>query len=237
MKNVFAYLINTRKIDSKVVSSWVNNHNLYQDTHNNCVFVTYDKSGKPEFASQRGTNTSKTFKADISGSNYDTCHFINNNAKSLIITESVIDCMSVQTILQAHGRDLNNYNYLSLNGTTKVNALHNALSQSETSSVIIAVDNDSAGRVALDNIKSIVANTDKDIKVIEYLPKNEKDWNAELVANVEKEKNALNNDKSSLKDQIINCTHRADELNQNIIDKKIQKSMERSVQYEAYLHH
>lgn len=229
MKNVFAYLINTRKIDSKVVSSWVNNHNLYQDTHNNCVFVTYDKSGKPEFASQRGTNTSKTFKADISGSNYDTCHFINNNAKSLIITESVIDCMSVQTILQAHGRDLNNYNYLSLNGTTKVNALHNALSQSETSSVIIAVDNDSAGRVALDNIKSIVANTDKDIKVIEYLPKNEKDWNAELVANVEKEKNALNNDKSSLKDQIINCTHRADELNQNIIDKKIQKSMERSV--------
>ena len=65
--------------------------------------------------------------------------------------------MSVQTILQAHGRDLNNYNYLSLNGTTKVNALHNALSQSETSSVIIAVDNDSAGRVALDPARVVIA--------------------------------------------------------------------------------
>lgn len=96
--------------------------------------------------------------------------------------------MSVQTILQAHGRDLNNYNYLSLNGTTKVNALHNALSQSETSSVIIAVDNDSAGRVALDNIKSIVANTDKDIKVIEYLPKNEKTGTQNLLPMLKKKK-------------------------------------------------
>lgn len=50
-----------------------------------------------------------------------------------------------------------------------------------------------------------------------------------LLPMLKKKKNAINNDKSSLKDQIINCTHRADELNQNIIDKKIQKSMERSV--------
>lgn len=214
MKNIFAYLINTRKIDSQIVSQWVKNGNLYQDTHNNCVFVTYDKNGKANFASQRGTNTNKPFKADVIGSNYDTCHFINNNAPNLIIGEAVIDIMSVQTILKSKGRDLNNYNYLSTNGTTKTHAVINALKSSNTDKVILAMDNDEAGIKARNDLRALISDFDKNIQIIDFVPQNEKDWNAELVANVLKEEQKQNKG-TSLSDKISECQHKADLQNQN----------------------
>lgn len=215
MKNVFAYLINTRKIDSTIVSQWVKNGNLYQDTHNNCVFVTYDNNGKPNFASQRGTNTNEPFRADVIGSNYDTCHFINNNAPNLIIGEAVIDIMSVQTILKSKGRDLKNYNYLSTNGTFKTHAVINALQSSNTDKVILATDNDEAGEKARNALRALISEFNSNIQIVDFVPQNEKDWNAELVANVLQEERQQDN-KTSLSDKISECQHKADIQNQNI---------------------
>lgn len=219
MRNIFAYLINTRKIDPQIVSQWVHDKNLYQDTHKNCVFVTYDKNGNPEFVSQRGTNTHKPFKADIEGSNYDTCHFINNNASKLVVCEAMIDLMSVQTILQAKGRDLKGYNYLSLNGATKTNAVLNALKNSPTDTVILATDNDNAGKKARIELQQLISEYDKNIKTIEYVPQNEKDWNAELVANVLKEQNHNQDTQPSLSDTKMSCEKMSEAHNQNLEHK------------------
>lgn len=224
MKNVFAYLINTRKIDSQIVNQWVKNKNLFQDTHNNCVFVTFDKNGKANFASQKGTNTSKPFQADIKGSDYNCCHFINNNAKSLIVCEAVIDLMSVQTILKANGRNLNDYNYLSLNGTTKTHAILNALQSSSTDTVILATDNDKAGELARSQLRELASKFDGNIKFVDYVPKSEKDWNAELVSNVQRETAALSqsNSKQKLSDKIVDCQNKANEHNKMIDNNKSQ---------------
>lgn len=222
MKNIFAYLINTRKIDSQIVNHWVRNGNLYQDTHNNCVFVTVDKYGKANFASQKGTNTSKPFQADVKGSDYNCCHFINNNAKSLIVCEAAIDLMSVQTILKANGRNLNNYNYLSLNGVSKTHAVLNALQSSNTDTVILATDNDKAGEQARTELKELASKFDENIKFIDYVPKNEKDWNAELVSNVQRETNTLSNQKEKLSEKITDCQNKADEHNKMIENNKSQ---------------
>lgn len=222
MKNIFAYLINTRKIDSQIVNHWVRNGNLYQDTHNNCVFVTVDKYGKANFASQKGTNTSKPFQADVKGSDYNCCHFINNNAKSLIVCEAVIDLMSVQTILKANGRNLNNYNYLSLNGVSKTHAILNALQSSNTDTVILATDNDKSGEQARSELRELASKFDKNIKFINYVPKNEKDWNAELVSNVQRETTTLSNQKEKLSEKITDCQNKADEHNKMIENNKSQ---------------
>lgn len=219
MRNIFAYLINTRKIDPQIVSQWVHDKNLYQDTHKNCVFVTYDKNGNPEFASQRGTNTHKPFKADIEGSNYDTCHFINNNASKLVVCEAMIDLMSVQTILQAKGRDLKGYNYLSLNGSTKTHAVLNALKNSPTDTVILATDNDNAGKMARIELQQLISEYDKNIKTIEFVPQNEKDWNAELVSNVLKEQSSNQDIQPSLSDTKMSCEKMSEAHNQNLEHK------------------
>lgn len=209
MRNIFAYLIKTRKISPEIVNDWVSKKNLYQDTHNNCVFVTYDNKGNPAFASQRGTNTSKPFKADVPGSNYDVCHFINNGASKLIVCEGVIDLMSVQTILKAHGRDLSSYNYLSLNGSTKVNAIINALQSSQTDMVVLATDNDTAGRLARDTLRELISEYDSRIKVEDYVPPHEKDWNAELVATVLAEEQKKTPEEPSLADKVSSGQSRA----------------------------
>ena len=220
MKNVFAYLINTRRIDSQIVSQWVKNGNLYQDTNSNCVFVTYDKSGTPNFVSQKGTNTSKPFQSDIKGSDYNCCHFINNNAKTLIISEAVIDIMSIQTILKANGRDPNNYNYLSMNGNTKTHSLINALNSSNTETIVLATDNDKAGELARNDLRAIVAKIDSSIKCIDYIPKHEKDWNAELVANVQRETSAIKSNHQSLSDRISDSQNKANKRNQGLTHNK-----------------
>lgn len=222
LRNVYAYLINTRKIDSEIVKQWVKDGNLYQDTHKNCVFVTHDKSGKPNFVSQKGTNTLKPFQADVEGSDYNCCHFINNNAKTLIVCEAVIDLMSVQTILKANGRDLNNYNYLSLNGSTKTHAILNALQNSNTDTVVIATDNDKAGEIARSELKELASKHDKNIRFIDYIPKNEKDWNAELVANVQREAATLSDSKQKLSDKISDCQNKANNQNKSLEHNKQQ---------------
>lgn len=221
MRNVYAYLIKTRKIDSDIVKQWVSNGNLYQDVNKNCVFVTYDKSGKPNFASQKGTNTLNPFQSDVENSDYNSCHFINNNANTLIVCEAVIDLMSVQTILKANGRDLNNYNYLSLNGTGKTHAVLNALQSSTTSTVVLATDNDKAGSEARAELRELASNYDNSIKFIDYIPKHEKDWNAELVSNVQFEAKT-NQQLQSLSDKISDSQNKAHQHNKTIEQSKQQ---------------
>lgn len=179
IKNVYAYLVNTRRIDKDIVNDFIRNKNLYQDEHKNCVFVSYNKDGQPDFANKRGSNTHKRFVADVPGSNYNNCFFINNNADTLVITESVIDAMSVMTITKQNGGNYKNFNYLALSGTTKYPAIQNQLKQNPNiNKIILALDNDNAGKTACINIQADLK--DWNGKIIEHLPTKAKDWNAQL---------------------------------------------------------
>lgn len=139
--------------------------------------------------------------------------------------------MSVQTILKANGRDINNYNYLSLNGTSKTHAVLNALQKSNTDTVVLATDNDNAGKEARNALRTMISDFDKNIKVVDYVPQNQKDWNAELVANVQNEEQKLQhqNLKPSLSEKISDCQRKADNLNQSI-EKKQQHNKDLGVE-------
>ena len=156
LKNVFAYLIKTRCIDSDIVKEFVDKKFLYQDKYKNCVFVSY-KDDIPVFASKRGTNTYKKFIGDVAGSDYKHCFFIDNNSKNLIVIESVIDAMSLMSIIKMSGKSsYNDFNYLSLSGGTKFEeSLKNHIGNNY-SSVILCLDNDEAGITAADNIKKYI---------------------------------------------------------------------------------
>ncbi len=62
MRNVFAYLCQTRKIDSKIVEALVREGLLYQDKRGNAVFLHEDENGQIIGAEIQGTNTYKRFK-------------------------------------------------------------------------------------------------------------------------------------------------------------------------------
>lgn len=181
MRNAYAYLVNTRCIDKSIVDMFIKNKNLYQDTHKNCVFVGYDQEGKANFANKRGTNTFQRFVGDCLGCDYTHCFLTGNRmADTMVVTESVIDSMSVMTVMKQCGRDLNNYAFLALSGTPKFEAVSNQAAElPNIKSIVLAVDNDPSGFECIENIKDDMTQKGLDCRIIEFLPK-EKDWNAHL---------------------------------------------------------
>lgn len=151
MRNVFAYLTQSRFIDKAVVQEFVDHKMLYQDQRGNCVFVAYDytdpdKTNVPVFGAIRGTNTERRFLRDAEGSDYQKGFFINNHSDSLIVTESVIEAMSVMSVLKEKGLDYHSYSYLALSGTGKGQALESVIEHNPTfSQYIFALNNDKAG--------------------------------------------------------------------------------------------
>jgi hypothetical protein len=170
MRKVFAYLIKTRKISSQIITDIVHKKKLYQDIHGNCVFVQHDENNKPVFACLRGTNTFKPFYGDVAGCDYTYGFYLNNNSDKLYITESVIDVLSVMTLKEQ------NFNYLALAGVGKTLSIERYL-KNDIKEVWIGTDNDEAGLKAEINIKNLICNSRKEIKVVSDRPSKYKDWN------------------------------------------------------------
>lgn len=181
-RNVYAYLLKTRCINKDIVDSMIQNKTLYQDLHNNCVFVGYNDEGLPAAGCVRGTNTFKRFVGDISGSDYNYGFFIpgteQDSNKTLLITESVIDMMSYYSL---NGNTFK-YDSLSLLGVGKLDAAFYHLEKGEYEKVIIGLDNDDPGYEAALLLK-------KEIVEKGYLSSDQvyidvpaaKDWNEQLV--------------------------------------------------------
>lgn len=179
MHKVFAYLIKTRYISKNVVQDMVKRNMIYQEkAHGNCVFVGYDLNDKSNqvYACLRGTNTYRKFIGDVVGCDYSKCFYVDNEKDTLIVTESVIDALSVMTLL---GRAYKGYNYLALGGTGKWEAVITYLASGKIKKVIIAPDNDHGGVLCGQSICSYVRGYYKSIeKKWKLPPKNcGKDWN------------------------------------------------------------
>lgn len=196
MRNVFAYLIKKRRISQKVVSAFVKNKMLYQDKHKNCVFVSYDGKDKPIFACKRGTNTYKRFVGNVQGSDYSHSFFVDNGAGKLVISESVIDAMSIMTMVQMNktefpdpssGEAYQKFDYLCLAGVGKFeNALSYHLPQKNYDKIYICLDRDKAGFKAASEIMRYIEELENagkvqnGVQIIYASPKFEKDFNEYL---------------------------------------------------------
>lgn len=186
IRNAYAYLTKTRCINRDIVDSFIYNGNLYQDKHNNCVFVSYNRQGEATFCNKRGTYTSsqKRFLQDVPGSDYEHCFFMNNGSKTLIVTESVIDSMSIMTIIQDCKKIVHSYDYVALSGTGKWEAVLNILKENPNiKKILLACDNDKWGLLAIENIRNSILKDFPHIKVTDFLPDTEHDWNDQLKFN------------------------------------------------------
>lgn len=193
-KNVMAYLSKSRGIDMSIIQEFISNGNLYQDENNNCVFVSKDTNNKPNFINKRGTNTFKRFISDVAGSDYNHCFYINNNAPAMIVTESVIDSMSIMSTTLHNKKSPKSFNYLALSGASKITAVETHIKEnSNINTVIICFDNDEAGRKNAVKIHELLK--PYDLNIIDKFPQ-EKDWNDELLKREAKKKQsqALSND-------------------------------------------
>lgn len=151
----------------------MNRKMLYQDIHKNCVFVSYDPEGKPVFACVRGTNCYKPFYGDLSGCDYEKCFFVGNHAKRLYVTESVIEIMSVMSLLE----EPLSFDYLALAGVGKADSIQTYLVR-DWEAIYLGTNQDEHGREAAEHMERLVKKKRPDIRVVLDLPEGEgSDWN------------------------------------------------------------
>lgn len=161
LRNVFAYLCSTRKITPEVVEWCVKNDILYQDDHNNAVFVGKDSSGKPRFATRRGTYSfdgAPAFKKDCIGSSKSYGFVMQGSCETHIyVFEAAIDAMSHASLGQLKGMAIGRTDYktawqahtrLALGGVSD-NALKFYLTEHpQIKEISFCLDNDEAGEKA-----------------------------------------------------------------------------------------
>lgn len=211
--SIYRYLVGERKINKKIVGYMQAKNLLYEDDKNNCVFVSNN------FACIRGTSTTNRYVGDVSGSDYSECFFIRCSlgAKSLIVTESVIDAMSIMSQFANANERYTNYNYLSLCGTNKIQALFNHLERDKNiDTVMLAFDNDDAGKTALKTAIEGLKERGYNGKVVDFSPPEGNDWNEFHCRRVDNKDSIIsvdmmNNEKDN---------HASSEINLSATDKK-----------------
>lgn len=182
---VMAYL-QSRGIDRNIIMRAIDSGSLYESAaYHNCVFVGRDNAGKARFATQRGTMGN--FKNDIAGSNkrFGFCIPAATDTLAVAVFESAIDTLSMATIL----KDCHEYpcpHLLSL-GCTSPLALEQFLKDHpEVCKIILCLDNDLPGQEAAYKMAQLLSEQSKSVKIV--LPAEGKDWNAALVASLQKNK-------------------------------------------------
>ena len=174
VKSAFRYLIQERRIQRSVIRYFLAKKMLYQDTHRNCVFCT------PHFGCVRGTGE-KRWAMDCVGNDYNECFFFrgSNEAKGLIVAESVIDIMSVMSYFTLKQKKYTDYCYLALAGTSKYESVFYHLAKEGTGidTVYLCLDNDEAGKIATQKIVDRLKTDYPQISIKKAFVPVGKDWN------------------------------------------------------------
>lgn len=173
-RRAFAYLIQTRKIDPKLVKYLVENNLLYEDVRGNCVFVWKCAKNGVVGADKNGT-TERRYKGITAGSNQDVGFNISfsKNVEKLLFFESPIELLSFITLKRNSVNK--NTMLVSMSGCKNVVVDHH-IQCHPNAKVFICTNNDKRGKQFADgyNYETII-------------PKNVGDWNVALTRqNVEK---------------------------------------------------
>ena len=176
-RRVFAYL-QKRGIAPQVIRSFIDSGLLYEDgLHHNCVFVGRDSSGKPVFASKRGTYDldGSGFKGDAAGSDKNVAFRLpcDPSLDWVAVFEAPIDLMSFCTL----HRQVRS-NAVALCGLYQ-GPLDTYLRENpHLKQIILCLDADGPGQEATEKFREEYAQ--KGYTVSTRTPAQGKDWNAYL---------------------------------------------------------
>ena len=98
MRNVFAYLCKTRKIDGKIIEDLVRDGLLYQDKRGNAVFLHKNEDGIIVGAELQGTNSYKRFKGVAEGTSDSLFSVKIGTPDRAYVFESALDLLSFKML-------------------------------------------------------------------------------------------------------------------------------------------
>ena len=197
-RRMFGYLCGTRKLDSEILRDLIHQGSLYESVYryvvkdtgelkeiHNVVFVGKDEHGEPRSAFQRGLSSlgeNTTYKRDVAGSDPSAAFCLpgREGVNTVIVFEASIDAISHACIYKDAGLDYKMYDRIALGGTEKTIGLTTYLqNHPNITRVVIATDEDAAGRAANRKIRELLPEGKFDI--VSLRQSVGKDWNDYLV--------------------------------------------------------
>ncbi|WP_342046378.1 DUF3991 and TOPRIM domain-containing protein [Bacillus sp. OTU530] len=178
------YLVHERKIDSRIVDWLIRKDLIAQDQKNNVVFKWRENGGKGQIvgAERQGTvkiaNKRGSFKQILSNSKKHVGFTVDiGRPNKIYYFESPVDLLSYWSIKKER---LTNARLVSMNGLKDKTVLQSYMEAKKQGhaikQVILAVDNDLAGKEFVGRLKKVINPKMFDTD----LPAHEKDWNDEL---------------------------------------------------------
>ena len=164
---VVSYL-NRRGIDTDIIEFCLQKGMVFEsENYHNAVFVGMDKGGTPRYAALRGIGTDFIGDANGSDKNYSFSIPAEGNSVKVHLFESAIDLLSYATLRKMDGQDWRAEHLLSLAGVyqpakeigrSKVPAALTRFLKEypEVEEVELHLDNDRAGRLASEAIKTVL---------------------------------------------------------------------------------
>lgn len=197
MRRVYAYLIKQRCINRDIIHHFSHCGLIYEDAkYHNAVFVGTDKDGKARHAHKKSTSLQdSSFRANQTGSEaVYSFHYI-GQSDTIYVFEAPIDMLSFLSLYPNHWQQ---DSYVSLCSVADHALFGQLESNPNLKKIILCLDNDDAGRQAMERIAEKLANGGyADVSML--LP-TLKDWNDDLQSACGKLQNALvqePNDESS----------------------------------------
>ncbi len=172
--NVMAYLIQARKIDPDIVFLHLKKKLLAQERNDKgyrmAVFIGRDENNHAVAVCKRACSSYTKFKQECRGNDYTYGWLFDpegnyNTNKPLICFESEIEKMSFMTLLKMHGKDINQYAYLSTGSASKYMTIVNTVERMGYKNVIIAYNDDFASKI---NAGKMYSERTKDILRVEH---------------------------------------------------------------------
>ena len=160
--------LNRRGIDTDIIGFCLQKGMVFEsENYHNAVFVGMDKGGKPRYAALRGIGTDFIGDANGSDKNYSFSIPAEGNSVKVHLFESAIDLLSYATLQKMDGQDWRAEHLLSLAGVyqpakeigrSKVPAALTRFLKEypEVEEVELHLDNDRAGRLASEAIKTVL---------------------------------------------------------------------------------
>jgi hypothetical protein len=177
MRRVYAYLIKQRCIDRDVIYHFAHRGLIYEDAqYHNAVFVGTDQNGKPRHAHKKSTSLNdSSFRANQTGSEAAFSFHHIGKSDTVYVFEAPIDMLSFITLYPDQWQQ---NSYVTLCSVADHALFEQLENHSYLQRIILCLDNDKAGRQAMERIAAKLAERGyNDVSVL--LPAL-KDWNEDL---------------------------------------------------------
>jgi len=179
MRRVYAYLIKQRCIGRDVIYHFAHRGLIYEDAqYHNAVFVGKDQEGNPRHAHKKSTSLNdSSFRANQTGSEAAFSFHHIGQSNTVYTFEAPIDMLSFLTL---YPKQWQQDSYVTLCSVADHALFRQLESNPHLKRVILCLDNDEAGRQAMEKIAAKLAA--KGYDDVSVLLSQNKDWNEDCKA-------------------------------------------------------